>query len=260
MSIESANIVKLDASLKASVSESAILNLPAHIGVTMDGNGRWAEARGKARTEGHREGIKSLRLLVECAIKYKISYLTVFSFSSENWRRPKTEIDFIFRLMRKFVESDLKKLIANNVRVRIIGERSDLEKGLQKIIEQVEIKTAHNTGLNLNVAFNYGGRSEITSAIKSIVRNVQSGKQSIHDIDEDMVTRTLYTAGIPDPDLLIRTGGEKRTSNFLVWQSAYAELVFLDVLWPDFNEETFVLSLNEYASRQRRFGGIETMK
>ncbi len=260
MSIESANIINLDASSTTSASESAISNLPTHIGVTMDGNGRWAEARGKARTEGHREGIKALRMLVESAIRYKIPYLTVFSFSSENWRRPKTEIDFIFKLMRKFVESDLKKLIANNVRVRIIGERDGLEKGLQKIIQQVESKTAHNTGLNLNVAFNYGGRSEITSAIKSILKDVQSGKHTIEDVDEDLVARSLFTAGIPDPDLLIRTGGEKRTSNFLVWQSAYAELVFLDVLWPDFDEKSFMSSLKQYASRQRRFGGIETVK
>lgn len=259
MPIESANIVDLDASSAASASESVISNMPIHIGVTMDGNGRWAEARGKARTEGHREGIKALRLLVESAIRYKIPYLTVFSFSSENWRRPKTEIDFIFKLMRKFVESDLKKLIANNVRVRIIGDRDGLEKGLQKIIAQVESKTAQNTGLNLNVAFNYGGRSEITSAIKSILKDVQSGKRAVEDIDEDLVAQSLFTAGIPDPDLLIRTGGEKRTSNFLVWQSAYAELVFLDVLWPDFNENTFVLALKTYGSRQRRFGGIETV-
>jgi len=223
----------------------------------MDGNGRWAVARGKPRTEGHLEGIKALRKLVDCAIRFEVPYLTVFSFSSENWRRPKNEIDFIFRLLKKFVASDLKKLIANNVRVRILGQRDGLEASLQKIIADVEEKTAHNTGLNLNVAFNYGGRLEITVAMRKIGSDLLAGKINIDDIDENLVASSLFTVGIPDPDLLIRTGGEQRTSNFLVWQSVYAELVFLDTLWPDFGENYFVEALEKYSSRQRRFGGIE---
>lgn len=233
--------------------------IPAHIGVIMDGNGRWAQARGKPRTDGHREGIKALRKLVEYAIRFDISYLTVFSFSSENWRRPTSEVEFIFKLLRRFVESDLQKLHANNVRIRIIGDRESLEVGLQKIIAQVESKTSSNTGLNLNVAFNYGGRAEITGTIRKIAQRVKSGEVSISDIDENLVAKTLFTSEIPDPDLLIRTGGEQRTSNFLVWQSAYAELVFLEVLWPDFDEDNFIRALEIYSSRQRRFGGIEAV-
>jgi len=226
----------------------------------MDGNGRWALARGKQRTEGHLEGIKSLRKLVDCAIRYKVSYLTVFSFSSENWRRPKSEVDFIFKLLKRFVDSDLEKLIENNVRVRILGDRDGLEPALKTIIAQVEAKTKANTGLNLNVAFNYGGRLEIAAAMKNIGQNLLDGKIKISDITEDLVSSSLFTAGIPDPDLLIRTGGEQRTSNFLVWQAAYAELVFLDVLWPQFDENSFVDALEKFSSRQRRFGGIETVK
>ncbi len=226
----------------------------------MDGNGRWALARGKQRTEGHLEGIKSLRKLVDCAIRYKVSYLTVFSFSSENWRRPKSEVDFIFKLLKRFVDSDLEKLIANNVKVRILGDRDGLEPALKTIIAQVEEKTKTNTGLNLNVAFNYGGRLEIASAMKKIGQDLLDGKIKISDITENLVSSSLFTAGIPDPDLLIRTGGEQRTSNFLVWQAAYAELVFLDVLWPQFDENSFVDALEKFSSRQRRFGGIETVK
>jgi len=225
----------------------------------MDGNGRWALARGKQRTEGHLEGIKALRKLVDCAIRYKIPYLTVFSFSSENWRRPKSEVDFIFKLLKRFVASDLEKLIKNNVRVRILGDREGLEPALKTIIAQVEEKTRANTGLNLNVAFNYGGRMEIAAAMKNIGQNLLDGKLKICDITEDLVSSSLFTAGIPDPDLLIRTGGEQRTSNFLVWQAAYAELVFLDVLWPQFNEVSFIEALEKFSSRQRRFGGIETV-
>lgn len=222
----------------------------------MDGNGRWALARGKQRTEGHLEGIKALRKLVDCAIRYKVPYLTVFSFSSENWRRPKSEIDFIFRLLKRFVDSDLEKLTKNNVRVRILGSRDGLESELKNIIYRVEEKTRANTGLNLNVAFNYGGRLEIAAAMKNIARDLLDGNIKICDITEDLVSSSLFTAGIPDPDLLIRTGGEQRISNFLVWQAAYAELVFLDVLWPEFDEKSFVEALGEFSSRQRRFGGI----
>lgn len=235
----------------------AKLQIPAHIGVTMDGNGRWAQARGKPRTDGHREGIKALRKLVEYAIRYDVAYLTVFSFSSENWRRPKSEVEFIFKLMRRFVESDLQKLHANNVRIRILGDRGELEPGLQNIIAEVEHKTQSNTGLNLNVAFNYGGRAEITSAVKKIAHAVSHGEILPQDIDENLVAKALFTNEIPDPDLLIRTGGEQRTSNFLVWQAAYAELVFLDVFWPDFDETNFVQALEMFSSRQRRFGGIK---
>ena len=233
------------------------LRIPVHVGVTMDGNGRWAVARGRPRTEGHREGIRALRRLVEYAIRYGVRYLTVYSFSSENWRRPKSEIEFIFNLMKRFVESDLQKLHRNDVRIRILGERHALEPGLQGIINRVETVTRNNRGLNLNVAFNYGGRSEIVAAARQIAQRVASGELKAGDVDEKTFSESLFTAGIPDPDLLIRTGGEQRTSNFLVWQGAYAELVFQDVLWPDFDEGDFVAALQVYSGRQRRFGGVE---
>jgi len=210
------------------------------------------------RTQGHLEGIRALRILVECSISFDIPYLTVFSFSSENWRRPKAEIDFIFKLLKKFVDSDLEKLITNNVKVRILGLREELSPSLQNIIARVEEKTSNNSGLNLNVAFNYGGRQEIASAVRKIGADLLAGKITINDIDEHLVEKSLFTCGIPDPDLLIRTGGEQRTSNFLLWQAAYSELVFLDVLWPDFNEKSFVEALDLFAARQRRFGRIET--
>lgn len=234
------------------------LRRPAHIGVTMDGNRRWAEARGKPRTEGHREGIKALRRLVDCCIRYQIDYVTVFSFSSENWRRPRTEIEFIFKLMKGFVATDLENLVRNNVRVRILGEREGLEQGLQDVIDQVQADTAANTGLNLNVAFNYGGKAEISAAARTIARAVLNGEVEVDDIDEKLLSDMLFTGGMPDPDLMIRTGGENRISNFMIWQAAYAELVFLDAYWPDFNEQIFIEALETFSARQRRFGGDET--
>jgi undecaprenyl diphosphate synthase len=233
------------------------LRIPGHLGVIMDGNGRWAKARGKQRTEGHIEGVKALRRMVELCITYDVRYLTVFSFSSENWSRPKDEINFIFGLLHRFVASDLAKLVANNVRVRIIGSREGLEDSLKRLIADVEAKTAGNTGLNLMVAFNYGGKAEITEATREIARAVAAGRLKPEEITEATIERALYTSGIPDPDLIIRTSGEQRVSNFLLWQGAYSELVFVEENWPDFNEATFVRVLEEYSMRERRFGGIE---
>ncbi len=238
-------------------SQRLDLKIPGHIGVIMDGNGRWAKARGKPRTEGHIEGVNALRRMVELCIRYGVAHLTVFSFSSENWTRPRDEINFIFSLLRRFVASDLQKLIANNVRVRIIGARDGLEDSLRRLIEEVEAKTVRNTGLNLHVAFNYGGKAEITEAVRRIAGEVAAGRLRPADIDEETVERALYTSGIPDPDLIIRTSGEQRVSNFLLWQGAYSELVFVEENWPDFDENTFLRVLDEYALRERRFGGIE---
>lgn len=232
------------------------LRVPVHVGVTMDGNGRWAEARGRPRTEGHREGIKALRLLVDLCIRYGVSYLTVFSFSSENWSRPKDEISFIFGLLRRYVATDLEQLVKKNVRVRVIGERTGLDRSLTALIEKAERETRHCTGFVLSVAFNYGGKAEITSAVRRIAARVAAGELDPAAIDEALVADALYTGGIPDPDLMIRTGGEHRFSNFLIWQAAYAELVFLDDYWPDFDEETFLRALSEYARRERRYGGV----
>ena len=236
------------------------LRIPAHIGVIMDGNGRWAKARGKMRTEGHIEGVKALRLLVETCINYGVGYLTVFSFSSENWTRPKDEISFIFNLLRRFVASDLQKLIRNNVRVRIIGSREGLEGSLVRLIDDVEAKTAGNTGLVLVVAFNYGGKAEIAEATRAIAREVAAGRLDPEAINEQTISQALYTADLPDPDLIIRTSGEQRISNFLLWQAAYAEFVFVDENWPDFDEASFVRVLEIFSRRDRRFGGVEAVR
>ena len=242
------------ASLKSQAGPE--LRIPVHLGVIMDGNGRWAKLRGKRRTEGHVEGVKSLRGMVEHCISYGVSYLTVFSFSSENWTRPPDEVSFIFNLLRRFVASDLQRLIRNNVKVRIIGARDELEPSLVRLIDDVEAKTAHNTGLTLVVAFNYGGKAEIAAATRRLAREVAAGRLDPDSIDEDMIAGALMTAGIPDPDLIIRTSGEQRLSNFLLWQAAYSEFVFVEENWPDFNEASFVRVLETYTMRDRRFGGI----
>jgi undecaprenyl diphosphate synthase len=246
-----------DPAITAEPAQRPRLRIPAHIGMIMDGNGRWAKARGKLRTEGHIEGVKALRNLVELCINYGVANLTVFSFSSENWTRPRDEIAFIFNLLRRFVASDLQKLIRNNVKVRIIGSRAELEPSLIRLIDDVEAKTAANTGLTLIVAFNYGGKAEITDATRIIAREVAAGRLNPEDITEKTIERALYTHGIPDPDLIIRTSGEQRISNFLLWQAAYSEFVFVDEYWPDFDEASFLRVLETFSLRDRRFGGIE---
>ncbi|WP_375597445.1 isoprenyl transferase [Devosia sp. Naph2] len=232
------------------------LKIPRHLGVIMDGNGRWARQRGRRRTEGHVEGVKSLRGLVEYCITYGVSYLTVFSFSSENWSRPSEEVSFIFNLLRRFVASDLQRLIRNNVRVRIIGTREGLDPSLVKLIDDVEAKTQANTGLTLAVAFNYGSKAEIAAAARHLGREVAAGRLNPDDIDEQRLGDALYTAGMPDPDVIIRTSGEQRLSNFLLWQAAYSEFVFVNEHWPDFDEASFLRVLDTYTRRDRRFGGV----
>ena len=249
--------MSIDPVMNVDIAERPRLRIPRHLGVIMDGNGRWAKARGKRRTEGHIEGVKALRNLVEYCINYGVGHVTVFSFSSENWARPKDEISFIFNLLRRFVASDLQKLIRNNVRVRIIGSRDGLEPSLIRLIDDVEAKTENNTGLVLVVAFNYGGKAEIADATRHLAREVAAGRLSPDDITEASIAAALYTAGMPDPDLIVRTSGEQRISNFLLWQAAYAEFVFLDENWPDFNETSFIKVLETFALRDRRFGGVE---
>jgi len=250
-------MMSVESAVQSQPRARAELRIPAHIGVIMDGNGRWARARGKPRTEGHIAGVKALRRLVELSITYGVKYQTVFSFSSENWTRPRDEVRFIIGLLHRFVASDLESLYRNNVRVTIIGARDGLEPSLQRLIGDVEVKTAGNTGLNLAVAFNYGGKAEIAEATRRIARLVAAGTLKPEDITEATIARALYTSGAPDPDLIIRTSGEHRFSNFLIWQSAYSELAFVDEYWPDFDEEIFLRVLEDYSSRERRFGGIE---
>jgi undecaprenyl diphosphate synthase len=193
---------------------------------------------------------------VQSCIKHGVGYLTVFSFSSENWARPAEEVSFIFGLLRRFVASDLQRLIRNNVRIRIVGARAGLEPSLVRLIGDVEAKTASNTGLVLVVAFNYGARAEITYAVRRLAEEAAAGRLDPSSIDESTVSRALYTADIPDPDIIIRTSGEQRLSNFLLWQSAYAELVFVPENWPDFDEASFLRVLEAYSLRDRRYGGL----
>ena len=242
-----------------SQADAQIPRKPAHIALIMDGNGRWANERGMPRTEGHRAGIKSLRKTVEQCLLHDIRYLTVFSFSSENWTRPKDEITFIFKLLRRFVASDLERLIRNNVRVKIAGERSGLDDDLLKLINQVETQTASGDAMTLIVAFNYGSKAELATAARRIALAVRSGDLDPAKITEQTVADNLYLPEAPDPDLIIRTGGEQRLSNFLLWQAAYAELVFIDTYWPDFDEKAFEQALVEFSGRERRFGAVKAV-
>ncbi|HWA21630.1 MAG TPA: isoprenyl transferase [Caulobacterales bacterium] len=231
--------------------------LPRHVAVIMDGNGRWARARGRPRTFGHSEGVEALRRAVEAAGELNIEYLTVFGFSTENWRRPIDEVNALFDLLRLYVARDLDRLAREGVRVRVIGAREDLARDIREIIQNAETKTADNTRLNLTIAFNYGAQGEIVRAARRIAADAISGALKPEAITEAMFESYLDTAGLPPPDLLIRTSGEQRMSNFLLWQAAYAELVFLDVLWPDFDRAALEQALGEYRRRDRRFGRSE---
>jgi undecaprenyl diphosphate synthase len=230
--------------------------LPRHVAIIMDGNGRWARARGLPRGEGHRRGVEALRGAVRFAGLRGIRFLTLFSFSSENWSRPEDEIQGLFNLLRVFIRRDLAELKANDVRIRVIGERASLPADIRALIEEAETQTAENGGLRLVVAFNYGARDEIVRAARRLAERVARGELAPEAIDPLLFAQALDTEGIPDPDLVLRTSGEQRISNFLLWQAAYAELVFLPVLWPDFSDGEFEAALGEFATRQRRYGGV----
>jgi undecaprenyl diphosphate synthase len=230
--------------------------MPTHVAIIMDGNGRWAAQRGLPRFEGHRKGIDAIRRAVRTATDLGIRYLTVYSFSAENWRRPADEVSYLMGLLKRFVRHDLAELHANNIRVRIIGERDGLASDIRLLLDEAEQLTRSNTGLTLVIAFNYGGRQEIVSAVRALARRVRDGELDPADIDMDTVGATLDTHGIPDPDLVIRTSGEQRVSNFLTWQTAYSEFVFLPCYWPDFDETAFQAAIDEYCRRDRRFGGL----
>jgi undecaprenyl diphosphate synthase len=231
--------------------------LPEHVAIIMDGNGRWAAKRLLPRFEGHRRGVEALRRTVRAAGDLGIRYLTVYSFSSENWSRPKSEVDDLMGLLKRFIRNDLADLHASNVRVRIIGERRGLEGEIAGLLAEAEELTAANTGLTLIVAFNYGARQEIIAAVRRMAHAAASGEIDPDAITIDSLGAELDTAGIPDPDLVIRTSGEQRLSNFLLWQAAYAELVFLPILWPDFDRAALEAAVAEFALRERRFGGLD---
>jgi undecaprenyl diphosphate synthase len=228
--------------------------LPHHIAIVMDGNGRWAEARGEPRPVGHRAGIEPVRKVIRECAKLNIEALTLFAFSSENWRRPETEVAAIMGLFMEALDREVAELHANRVRVRIIGNRQRLSVRLQQRIAEAEALTAANDGLKLQVAVSYGGRWDVLEAAKRLAARAASGEIRAADIDEDLFSAELQLSDLPDPDLFIRTGGDHRVSNFLLWNIAYAELFFTDVLWPDFDEAEFKVALEDFAGRERRFG------
>ncbi len=229
-------------------------DFPLHVAIIMDGNGRWAQARHRPRVFGHQAGVKTVRRIVEDAADLGVQYLTLYSFSTENWTRPKAEIAALFNLLRKYVEDDLDTLNSNNVRIRILGSRKGLKPDLLELIERVETTTEANSEFHLNIAFNYGGRDEILRATRKAVAD---GKD-LKTLTEAELTPYLDTADLPEPDLVIRTSGEKRISNFLLWQAAYSEFVFTDVLWPDFTKSDLLSAIEDFQNRERRFGNLNT--
>ena len=227
---------------------------PAHVAIIMDGNGRWARARGLPRTVGHHRGADAVRRVVEASVELGIGHLTLFGFSSENWGRPQDEVSELMGLLRKYLRSEVAELHQNGVRIRVIGERAKLKADIVELIVNAEQLTRDNDTLHLTVALSYGARQEITAAARQLAEEIQSGGLSLDNLDEDALAARLSTSGLPDPDLVIRTSGEKRISNFLLWQAAYAELVFVETLWPDFTRDHLESAIGEYQRRERRYG------
>ena len=232
------------------------LNIPMHVAIILDGNGRWAKKRMMPRNYGHSQGSKTVEKICEDAYNIGIKYLTVYAFSTENWRRPKEEVDTLMMLLNSYLDTSLKTSKKNNMRVRIIGDKSGLADSMRKKIEELEEASKNNTGLNFQVAINYGGRDEIVRAVKALSIDLKDETVAVDDIDDGVFSRYLDTGDIPDPDLLIRTSGEQRLSNFLLWQQAYTEFYFTDVLWPDFNKEELLKAVEYYSDRKRKFGAI----
>ena len=233
-------------------------DLPRHIGIIMDGNGRWATGHGMPRAIGHERGVEALRRTVKAAQKLGLKFLTVYSFSTENWRRPVSEVSALFALLKTFVKQDLERLKREGVRISVFGTREGLPEDILALLDKAVSETAHNSAFNLGIAFNYGGREEIARAARRLALDVADGKLQADDIDEATIGRALDTHAFPDPDVIIRTGEEHRLSNFLIWQAAYSELIFLNVLWPDFGELDLIRAIQTFASRERRFGGLKS--
>lgn len=241
----------------ASDTTGADLRIPRHVAIIMDGNGRWAQSRGRPRAFGHSRGVEAVRATVQAAGDMGITQLTVFSFSTENWNRPAEEVGALFDLMARYVRADLASLDKKGVRIRILGRRDGLNDELLRIIEDAETRTQDNTAFQLNIAFNYGGRDEIVRATRTLGEKIRCGQLDPEAIDEDVFSQALDTHDLDDVDLLIRTSGEMRISNFLLWQAAYAEMIFMDVLWPDFDGDHLRKALEEFSSRNRRYGGLD---
>lgn len=230
--------------------------IPVHVAIIMDGNGRWAKRRGLPRTAGHAQGARTVEQILEDADHMGIRYLTVYAFSTENWSRPDSEVKALMNLLRTYMKTSLAKCARNNVRIRVIGDKSRLDKDLQASIANLEKETASNTGIGFQIAINYGSRDEIVRAVRAAAQKVKDGEMSPEDITESFLSDSLDTGGIPDPDLLIRTGGEQRISNFLLWQTAYSELYFCDAAWPDFNKAELEKAVDAFNHRERRYGGL----
>jgi undecaprenyl diphosphate synthase len=234
--------------------------LPQHLAVIMDGNGRWAQRRHLPRVAGHRAGVKAAREIIETSARLKLHCLTLYAFSLENWRRPQAEVDFLMRLLREYLKRELPAIHKNNIRLLIIGRSEQLPEGVRKDIEAGMRLTAKNTGMKLVVALNYGGRAELVDAFNSMLEQVRQNGLSAFQADEQTISEHLYTAGLPDPDLLIRTSGEMRVSNFLLWQIAYAEMYVTETLWPDFSRARLLEALTDFQTRERRYGGLGAIR
>ena len=230
--------------------------IPAHVAIIMDGNGRWAKKRGLPRTMGHAQGAKVVEQILEDADHMGIRYLTVYAFSTENWTRPGTEVKALMNLLRTYMKTSLAKCAKNNVRIRVIGDKTRLDPDLQDSIRTLEEATKNNTGIGFQIAINYGSRDEIARAVRKIAQKTAAGELRPEDITEETISDALHTAGIPNPDLLIRTCGEERLSNFLMWQLSYSEMYFTDTAWPDFTKEELEKAVDAYNHRERRFGGL----
>ena len=236
--------------------KTTLSNIPRHVAIIMDGNGRWARERGLPRIEGHRRGAESVRQVVRACGELGIDYLTLYAFSIENWNRPKPEVSALMRLLEFYLKQEISELNKNNVRLAAIGRIHELPRTAQRQLEQSIEALQKNTGLTLVLALSYGGRAEIVDAVRAITREVKVGQLDVADVDEKLISRHLYTRGIPDPDLLIRTSGEMRVSNFLLWQISYAEMYVTDTLWPDFRKSELLEALDDYGKRHRRFGRV----
>lgn len=232
---------------------------PFHVAIIMDGNGRWAKARGLPRVAGHKRGVESVRKIIKAAPDLGVTHLTLYGFSTENWRRPEQEVSALMGLLRLYLRNEAQKMHRDNVRVSFIGQAEQMSQDIQQLMRDVTALTANNTGLKLTIALSYGGRWELTEATRAIARKVASGECQPDDIDEAMINASLMTHALPDPDLLIRTSGEQRISNFLLWQCAYAEFLFVDTLWPDFDGEVLADCIARFGLRDRRFGAVSSL-
>ncbi|MGZ9584603.1 isoprenyl transferase [Paenibacillus marinisediminis] len=243
--------------LKSDSAPLSLNNIPKHVAIIMDGNGRWAKTRGLPRVAGHHSGMKAVKRVTIAANELGIKVLTMYAFSTENWTRPKEEVDFLMKLPQQFLAIELDDLIANNVQVRMMGYRDQLPSHTLDALEEAIEKTKHNTGLILNFALNYGGQREIVESVRAVAQDVQAGKLKLEDINEETIESKLLSSDLPNPDLLIRTSGELRLSNFMLWQLAYSELWFSDIYWPEFNGSHLREAVAEYQRRTRRYGGLQ---